>query len=588
MHPLARLLRHAAAHRTRLWLATLCSFLNKLFDLAPPLLIGVALDVVVKGEASFVASLGITSLKAQLWTLAILTLVIWGLESAFEYAYALLWRGLAQTVQHELRLDAYRHVQQLELGYFDDRRTGSLLAILSDDVNQLERFLDGGANDIIQISTTVILIGALFFGLSWEIALWSFVPVPLVLYGSFRFQARIAPRYAVVREQAALLAAQLAGNLGGLSTIKAFVAEEREAARIEALSKDYLEANRQAITLSSAFIPLIRMVIVVGFLAALVRGAWLVEQKELAVGAYGVMVFMTQRLLWPLTGLGRTFDLYQRAMASTARVLDLLGEPIAIESGDEALGAVTEGIRFDAVRFRYAGGPPVLTGLDLAAEVGATTAIVGSTGAGKSTVVKLLLRLYQPEGGRITVDGRPIERLSLASLRRAIGLVSQDVFLFHGTVRDNIAYGDPDADQARIEAAAKLAEAHDFILALPEGYDTLVGERGQKLSGGQRQRLSIARAILAEPAIVVLDEATSAVDNETETAIQRSLARLAAGRVVVVIAHRLSTVRHAQRIFVLDGGAVAEAGTHEELLARDGIYAGLWRVQTGLGPGESA
>ncbi|MEM6790571.1 MAG: ABC transporter ATP-binding protein [Myxococcota bacterium] len=584
-HPFVRLLRVAQGHRGRAFRATSFSILNKLFDLAPPALIGAAIDVVVKREASVFASFGIVDLDAQLWLLAGLTLFIWGFESIFEYAYKLDWRGLAQTVQHELRVDAYGHVQSLELGYFEDRRTGRLMSVLNDDINQLERFLDGGANDMLQVFTTVVCIGAVFFGLSPMLAMMAFMPVPIILWGSFRFQRRIAPRYADVRERAGLLNAQLENNLGGIATIKGFVAEDREVDRIAGLSDDYQASNRHAIRLSSAFSPLIRMAIVAGFIGTLVYGGHLALRGDIAVGAYGVLVFLTQRLLWPLTRLGETFDLYQRALASTARVLDLLDTPPAIVGGATEIVQPKGAIAFEGVRFAYATGSEVLRGLDLDVPAGETTAIVGSTGAGKSTVVKLLRRFYDPTGGRITLDGHDLRDLTLPSLRRAVAVVSQDTFLFHGTVRDNIAYGRPDATHADIEAAARRAEAHAFISALPEGYDTMVGERGQKLSGGQRQRISIARAVVTDPAVLVLDEATSSVDNETEAAIQRSLEHLARDRTVIVIAHRLSTVRGADRIYVLDGGQVSEQGRHDELIHRgEGLYASLWRVQTGEPP----
>ena len=292
---------------------------------------------------------------------------------------------------------------------------------------------------------------------------------------------------------------------------------------------------------------------------------------------------MTQRLLWPLTSLGKTFDLYQRAMASTRRIFALLDTPRGMDDGDTPLplDRVQGELRFENVTFAYRDGGPVLKGLDLTIPAGRTTAIVGATGAGKSTVIKLMLRFYDPASGRVALDGFDLRELRMAHLRHAIGLVSQDVFLFHGTVRDNIAYGRPDADDETVRRAAEIAEAHAFIEALPQGYHTVVGERGQKLSGGQRQRLSIARAVLKDPPILILDEATSAVDNETEAAIQRSLERLAVGRTTVVIAHRLSTVRNADVIYVLDQGQVVEQGRHERLLEQDGVYAGLWQVQTG-------
>ena len=585
--PLRRLWHYARGHRPKLLLAAGCSIINKVVDLAPPVLIGVAVDIVVQREDSFLAALGVSEPRHQLLLLAWVTFAIWSAESLFEYAYAVLWRNLAQSVQHDLRLDAYRRFQELELAYLEDRSTGGLMAILNDDVNQLERFLDGGANEILQVLTTTVLVGATFFYLAPSVAWMSFVPIPFILWGSFRFQSRIQPRYALVRDRVGHLSAQLANNLGGMATIQSFVAEEREAQRMAEASQAYQEANRQAIRLSSAFSPLIRIAVLVGFTATLIYGGYLALEGTLAVGAYSVLVFLTQRLLWPLTRLGQTFDLYQRAMASTVRILDVMDTVPKIQDGPQSVpvDGLRGEVRFDHVGFAYRDGYPVLDDLTLHLPAGRTTALVGATGAGKSTVLKLLLRFYEATSGVITLDGHRVNDLRLADLRSAVALVSQDVFLFHGTVRDNLIYGCPEATDEQIIAAAEVAEAHDFIQALPEGYDTIVGERGQKLSGGQRQRISIARAVLKNAPLLVLDEATSSVDNETEAAIQRSLATISHQRTTLVVAHRLSTVRQAHRIYVLDRGRVAEQGDHDSLLAQDGLYAKLWRVQTGAGQG---
>jgi len=582
--PLRRLLEYARPHRARMRRAAAWSVLNKVFDLAPPLLIGVAVDLVVERENSLLASWGLETVTSQLLALSGLTFVIWAAESVFEYLHKLGWRNLAQDLEHELRMDAYGRVQDMDLAYFEDRSTGGLMAVLNDDVNQLERFLDIGANELLQVSTTVLTIGAVFFWIAPEVAWMSMLPMPLILWGSIVFQKRLAPRYREVREQVGHLNGDLAGNLGGIATIKSFTAEAREVERIGERSAAYRTANARAIRLSSAFSPLIRMVILCGFTATLAYGGYLAANDRMAVGSYSVMVFLTQRLLWPLTRLGETFDLFQRAMASTTRILDLLDITPGIASGTGEVGerARTEDLRFEGVGFSYASGARVLEGLDLDFQAGRTTALVGSTGSGKTTVVKLLLRFYDPTEGRVTLGGVDLRELDLPAFRSQVGLVSQEVFLFHGTVRENIAYGRPDASEEEIREAARVAEADGFIDELPEGYDTVVGERGQKLSGGQRQRLSIARAILKDPPILVLDEATSAVDNETEAAIQRSLERVSIGRTTIVIAHRLSTVRGAHRIHVLDEGRVVEAGTHDELVRReDGLYRALWRVQTG-------
>jgi len=584
VHPLKRLLKYGRRYRLKAWLASICSLLNKFFDLAPPALIGIAVDVVVKQQDSLLAEWGIKDVFWQLAIITILSAVVWALESLFEYAYDYLWRNLAQDIEHDLRLEAYSHLQELELAYFEERSTGGLISILNDDINQLERFLDDGANEVIQVMTTVVVIGAAFFAASPGVAGLSMLPIPFIIWGSIAFQDRLAPLYADVREKVSFLNGQLSNNLMGITTIKSFTSEDYEIQRIETQSQAYRQSNRRAIVLSAAFIPLIRVVIFLGFIATLFLGGLEVVAGRLSVGTYSVLVFLTQRLLWPLTRLGDTLDQYQRAMASTNRVMNLLDTPIAIRTGDIRLpvSSIKGELEFKNVTFSYNQRKPILQYFSLTLPAGKTTAIVGATGSGKSTLVKLILRLYEVQYGNIYLDGIELNNLNLKDLRRAIGLVSQDVFLFHGTVAENIAYGSFEATNREIVTAAKIAEAHEFIVQLPDGYNTIVGERGQKLSGGQRQRIAIARAVLKNPPILILDEATSAVDNETEAAIQRSLERITKNRTTIAIAHRLSTVRNADCIFVMNEGIVVESGQHEQLVEQDGVYASLWRVQSGL------
>ncbi|MFO8038541.1 MAG: ABC transporter ATP-binding protein [Sodalinema sp.] len=582
-HPFQRLLQYAHSYQKDIWKAATCSVLNKIFDLAPPALIGLAVDIVVQQEDSFLASLGIESILAQLVVLSLLSFVIWGFESLFEYAYQRLWRNLAQTIQHDFRLDGYRHLQQMELSFFEERSTGALMAVLNDDINQLERFLDRGANEVLQVLTTVIVIGGAFVILTPNVALLALLPIPFILWGSISFQKRLAPRYSAVRETVSDLNSQLSNNLTGITTIKSFTAEEYEAERINQLSHEYSRTNRRAIALSAAFVPLIRIIILVGFTAILLLGGLDAAAGNLAVGTYSTMVFLTQRLLWPLTRLGETLDLYQRSQASTRRLFKLLDTPITRHPGSTPLPVeqVKGDISLDSVTFGYHDRQPVIENFSLSVAAGQTIAVVGATGSGKSTIVKLLLRLYEIKSGRITLDGLDIQEIRLADLRRAIGLVSQEVFLFHGTVAENIRYGSFEATDDDVVAAATIAEAHRFISELPQGYQTTIGERGQKLSGGQRQRLAIARAILKNPPILILDEATSAVDNETEAAIQRSLDHITENRTTIAIAHRLSTIRNADCIYVMDRGEIVEQGSHEQLVQQSGIYASLWTVQMG-------
>jgi len=557
------------------------SILNKLFDLAPPVLIGIAIDIVVEGNESFLASVGIPDRRRQLVILAILTFIIWGLESLFDYLSAVTWRGISQDIEHNLRTETFENVLSLDMKYFENKSSGRLMAILNDDVNQLERFLDTGANKLLQTATTVIVIGGTFLYISPLIATFAFIPIPIIIFGSFKFTSTIASRYESIRESIETLNSNLSNSISGILNVKSFTRETKELDRIESSSNEVRSANYHAIKLSAAFIPIIRVAILFGFTATLLIGGFLALDGEIKVATYSVLLFITQRLLWPLTELGDTFDLYQRAMASFNRIFSLKNETSDIGNGNIEFKKLEKNIELRDVSFSYVDNFNVLNNVNLTINAGQTTAIVGSTGSGKSTLIKLLLRLYEINNGSISYDSNNLKEIELSSLREKIGLVSQDVFLFEGTVIENIAYGDLNASESEVWNAAQKSEADEFINNLPQKENTIVGERGQKLSGGQRQRISIARAILKNPEILILDEATSSVDNETEAAIQRSLDILKKDRTVIVIAHRLSTVRNADIIYVLENGSVVESGNHDSLLDIEGVYSKLWSVQTG-------
>ena len=575
------LFNYALEQDTKVRRGIIYSVLNKIFDLAPPVLIGIAIDIVVEGSDSFIGNLGYSDRRQQLIILAVLTFIIWGLESAFDYIAAVTWRNISQDIEHSLRTDAFNNVLGLDLAFFENKSSGRLMAILNDDVNQLETFLDNGANRLVQTATTVLVIGGTFLYISPLVAVFAFIPIPIIIFGSLRFTNRIAERYTKIRNDIENLNANLSNSITGILTVKSFNREKKESERITLSSNEVKSANYHAIRLSAAFIPIIRIAILFGFTATLLIGGFLALDGEIKVATYSVMLFITQRLLWPLTELGVIFDSYQKAMASFRRIINLKNTTPTIDNGNENLTSFNKKIEISNLNFEYVKNFPVLNDISIDINKGQTTAIVGSTGSGKSTLIKLILRLYDSTSGEIKFDGKNIRNLELDSLRNKIGLVSQDIFLFEGTVFENIAYGNLDAKDEEVWEAAKLSESDKFINLLPNKENTIVGERGQKLSGGQRQRISIARAILKNPEILILDEATSAVDNETEAAIQRSINTLKEGRTVIAIAHRLSTIRNAEIIYVLEEGKVVESGNHESLLEINGVYSKLWSVQTG-------
>lgn len=583
-HPLARLIDFARPYRRNAILATIYSVLNKFFDVLPELLIGVAVDVVVNQRASFLARQGIEDPTQQLVLLVAITALVWICESFFEYQYALKWRGLAQDMQHDLRQAAYKHIQALPPAFVERERSGRLMALLNEDVNQVERFLNTGANDLLQVFISSLMVGAVFFAVTANLAALALVPVPLILFGAFWFQRRLAPRYAAVREAAAALSSRLNNNLYGMATIQAYTAEQFEAEHLQQASELFRMRNTEAIRFSAAITPVIRMAILAGFIATMLYGGILALRGTIGVGSYSALVYLTQRLLWPLTRLADMTDLYNRAMASVNRIMTLLDTPAPVVPALRLAGDphVPTALTFENLSFAY-DGRPAIRDVSFTVPAGSTVGMVGATGGGKSTMLKLLMRFLNADSGRILIDGADITSFAPDSLRRRIGYVSQEPFLTDGTIAENIAYGERAPDMVRVEAAAQAAEVHDFVATLPNGLQSLVGERGTQLSGGQRQRIALARAFYREPSILVLDEATSAVDNETEAAIQRSLARVSRERslTTLIVAHRLSTVRHADAIVVMDGGRVVERGSHDALVALGGVYATLWRLQTG-------
>ena len=581
---LNRLLKYLKPWRLKMLLASIFSILNKVFDLAPEILIGIAVDLVVTKEASFVASLGFKTTTAQMIFLGVATFLIWAFESLFQYLYMVAWKNLSQNVEHDIRMDGYKHVQRLDINWYENQHMGNITAILNDDVNQLERFLDSGINEIIQIIVSTVIVGSIFFYISPLIACFSILPIPIILLIAFMFQKNLSPRYSAVREAAGFISSILFNNLLGIQTIKSFIQEKTEIQRVSKISKIYQNRNKYAIKLSSAFVPLVRMGVLTGFLGTMIIGGFKSLNGEIAVGSYSVLVFLTQRFLWPFTRLGEMVDQFERAMASSRRILNLLQTPITIQNIDNPLqlDSFLNPISFKNIFFKYEKSDIIIKNFNLDIDSGQLIGIVGATGSGKTTVAKLLLRFYDPIKGTISIGGKNIRDLSIKELRQNIGFVSQETFLFDGSIKDNICYSHHEYDEKMMIKAANVAQAHEFIDKLPLKYDTRIGERGQTLSVGQKQRLSIARAIYKKPSIFIFDEATSSVDNFTEKHIQEAILSASKGRTTIVIAHRLSTIRRADRIIVLNDCKIIEDGTHDVLLQKsNGLYSNLWNIQTG-------
>ena len=575
-------------------LGLLASLVGRTVGLLPPLVLGVTIDALLTGSAPYRLPLVPdgwlpTAPAEQFWLSAGLILASFLLAVAFTWTQTVSMALFSNRVQHAVRVETYAAMQRLDMAFFDDKQTGQVMSILNNDVRNLRSFLDSTVGGAIQLVVTVLGIAGVLFWLNAGLALVTLVAVPLLAAFTLWFSREIRTRYRALREAVGSLNTRLENNLSGIEVIKTAATESYESDRVEDSSRTYLERSLDVVRLDAFYNPTMDLLAGLSFVATFVLGGyWLLVgtppfmSGDLLVGEFVTFLFLTQRFVDPLAGVGRIVNSYENARASGERVFGLTGRTVSVADRPDARPLDVRGrVEFDDVSFAYREGTPVLSGVSFAAEPGETVALVGETGAGKSTVAKLLLRLYDVLEGAVRIDGVDVREARLADLRDAIGYVSQDVFLFDGTVRENIAYGSFDATDEEIEAAAEAAEAHEFVLSLPDGYNTRVGERGVKLSGGQRQRLSIARAMLQDPAILVLDEATSAVDTATELAIQRGLARLTESRTTLVVAHRLSTVRDADTILVLADGRVAERGTHEELLALGGRYAALWGVQTG-------
>jgi len=579
---LTDLLNLTRRHRGRAIGTFLIAFVDRLFEAAPPAMIGAAVDVVTQPSGSFLARLGLKTLRSRLFALAGIFTVVWTLDSLMGYLHRVASARLAQAVQDDLRNQVYEHLQTLDIGQLEAQSVGAWTSLFDSDISRIGNFIETGIDPIVTMLTNSIIVTTTFLMQSPALFLAQLIIIPGLYVVSTAFLGPIRKTHIEAQRQSGQLSEALQGNISGVSTITVYGAQQREAERIRELSQVAREAEVTRAQVTAGYIPAIQMVVGVGFLTTLTWGAVLVEREEMSIAAFNVMGFTSLRLLVALGSLGMSLEQYQRTIVSVGRLVEFLNTRPQLTDGwrELKLDGPAE-LQFEHVDFQYEPGRPVLHNLDARIEAGKTIGIVGSTGAGKTTILKLILRFYDPTNGSIRINGTDIREIRLDDLRAVTAYVPQQIFLFRGTIRDNIAYSRPQSTHEEIVAAARAAQAHDFIEAMPQGYDTPIGGTGIGLSGGEQQRVAIARAILADRQVLLFDEATSAVDYETEAAIQNALREFAANRTILLIAHRLSTVRHADWIYVLDEGRVCEQGRHEDLLAVNGIYANLWRVQTG-------
>ncbi|MFG2225148.1 ABC transporter ATP-binding protein [Streptomyces sp. NPDC048644] len=578
------LARIAQRHKGKLALASALSVAAQVTEIMVYLLISWMLVVLFRGGMPMLSSLGLGSADAQLWTLAGAAALLRATVTALSYGAATSWRALGEKVAHEWRSAIHPHVQQLELGRLESERTTRIAGVLTEDVHQVGSFLATGPHEVLQLVACLLIMVPSYVLLAPQIAWVAILPVPLVVWLSLRHQKRSATGYAASADSKARLNSQVANSLEASATVKSFCTEEYEAARIRELSDDYRRGSHRTGRTAARYAQSVHVCAATSYMGTILLGGNTVLSGALALEVFNALVGLPQYVVWKLTTLGNTVEQYQRAVAAVDRVERLGKLPVEPDVNGRRLNArqVKGEVVIDRVTFSYPGCPPAVRDLSLRIPPGRTTGIVGATGAGKTTVAKLLMRFHAPQSGRVLLDQQDIRDLSLEDLRNTIGFVTQDAFLFDGTIRDNIRYGSFDAGHDAVVRSARMAAADEFIEALPARYDTLIGECGARLSGSQKQRIALARTFLKNPPILVLDEATSALDNETEAAVQRTLRGFAKGRTLIVIAHRLSTIRHADRIYVMDrNGFLAEKGTHHTLLERDGLYASLWRLQTG-------
>jgi ATP-binding cassette subfamily B protein len=563
---LTTLFRLARPYKARVALSIASLLGATIVALAPPFLVGRAVDEVKRGGTSTLGWLVVAFVAAG----------VLGIAFSYAQTYFTGWTG--ERMLADLRNHLFRHLQRLSLGFYERNRAGVIISRITNDVEALDQLVTDGVTSLVQSTLTLIGTAAILFWLDWRLALATLTVMPFMTLATAMFRKRSGRAYRSVRETLGAVTATLAEDIAGMRVLQSFTRERAAQENFRRVTDTYRRANQQTVVLNGLYFPLVDLLSSLSTAIVLGYGGWLVFQGDITIGVLVAFLGYLTNFFDPVQQLSQLYNTFLSAVAALDKLMDVLDEEPEVRDGEHArdLTAIKGHVRFDGVRFAYGRGPEVLHGIELDVPAGTTVALVGHTGAGKSTIAKLIARFYDPTLGAITIDGVDLRSVRQESLRRQLGIVPQEGFLFAGTVAENIAFGRPEATRDEVEAAARAVGADEFIVRLEDGYDTQLGERGSRLSLGQRQLVAFARALLADPRILILDEATSSVDIGTERKIERALRRLLHGRTAFIIAHRLSTVRDADLIVVLEHGTVVEQGTHEELLARRGLYTSLY------------
>ena len=564
---LATLARLAAPYKTRTILSVFALLAATATALAPPFLSKYAVDYGIRKQ----------DLHALTWIVVIFLLAglaNWGMS--YLQTYLTGWVG--ERILADLRNNLFGHLQRLSLGYFERNRAGVIISRLTNDVEALDQLVTDGVTSLVQNTLTLVGTAILLFVLDWRLALATLAVIPLMSVATVIFRVRSTRAYRAVRERLGLVTATLAEDIAGMRMVQAFTREQQNIENFRKVADRYRESNMQTVVLNGWYFPFVDLLSSIALAVVLGYGGHLYFQGSVTLGTLFAFMLYVQNFFDPVQQLSQLYNTFLSATAALDKIMDVMDEdPQVVDAPDAfALPEVQGHVRFEDVRFSYGTGPQVLHGLDLDVLPGTTVALVGHTGAGKSTIAKLLARFYDPTAGRITIDDHDLRDVTQASLRRQLGIVPQEGFLFAGTVTENIAFGRPDASPEEVVRAAQAVGARDFIMRLEDGYETQLQERGSRLSLGQRQLVALARALLADPRILILDEATSSVDIGTERKIEQALRLLLAGRTAFIIAHRLSTIRDADLIVVLEHGRIVEQGSHDELMQRRGLYTSLY------------